>query len=85
MARTIRPAQQWVFPGVLLDDQRGTVRVTRTLRRSAQVDYKANSVQIVTYYNAIWRGDTGGTERFTITPEILEKMRRCYRDEGEGV
>ena len=75
--------QQWLFPGVLHDDRRGTVRVTRVPRQGLQMNRETNRLSVVTYYDATWRGDDGGVERFCMTPESLEKMRQSFARDGE--
>lgn len=85
MARETVVAQQWIFSGVTHDGQRGTVKVIRKLREGLQMDYETNTLSVVTYYDATWRGDAGGVERFCLTPHGLDMLRNPpTNDEQKG-
>ena len=78
MATKVR--EQWVFPDVMSNGKRGTIRVTRKLREGLRMNYETNTLSVVTYYDVTWRGDDGGVERGVMSPESLDKLRNPPAD-----
>ena len=79
-----KTAEQWVFPNVTSGGRTGTVRVTRVAREGLRFNRETNTVSVVTYYDATWRGADGKAERFVITPESLESLRHPPATAGDS-